>query len=76
MNQPLSNVQMELLKLYTTNLTEKEMAELKEQLAKFYADKSIRLADAVWDKKGYTNDDMNSILNDDGQQTRFRLRKQ
>ena len=52
------------------------MAELKEQLAKFYADKSIRLADAVWDKKGYTNDDMNSILNDDGQQTRFRLRKQ
>ena len=76
MNQPLSNVQMELLKLYSTNLSEKDMAELKEQLAKFYADKSIRLADAVWDKNGYTNDDMNSILNDDGQQTRFRLRKQ
>ena len=76
MNQPLSNVQMELLKLYSTNLSEKDMAELKEQLAKFYADKSIRLADEIRKKKGYTNDDMNSILNDDGQQTRFRLRKQ
>ncbi len=43
------------------------MEELKEQLAHFYAKKSIRLANEVWDKKGYTNDDMNSILNNDGQ---------
>lgn len=67
MNEPLSNVQLELLKLYSTNLSVKELEELREQLAHFYAEKSIRLANEVWDKKGYTNDDMNSILNDDGQ---------
>jgi hypothetical protein len=67
MNEPLSNVQLELLKLYSTNLSIKEMEELREQLAHFYAQKSIRLANELWDKKGYTNDDMNSILNDDGQ---------
>jgi len=67
MNEPLSNVQLELLKLYSTNLSLKEMEELREQLANFYAQKSIRLANEEWDKKGYTNDDMNSILNDDGQ---------
>jgi hypothetical protein len=67
MNEPLSNVQLELLKLYSTNLSVKEMEELREQLAHFYAQKSIRLANEEWDKKGYTNDDMNSILNDDGQ---------
>jgi hypothetical protein len=67
MNPPLSNVQQELLKLYSTNLTEKDIMELKDQLARFYAEKSIRLADEAWDKKGYTNEDMNSILNDDGQ---------
>ncbi len=67
MNEPLSNVQLELLKLYSTNLSAKELEELKEQLAQFYAQKSIRLANEIWDKKGYTNDDMNSILNDDGQ---------
>lgn len=63
----LSNVQLELLKLYSTNLSEKDMADLKDQLARFYAEKSIKLADEAWEKKGYTNDDMNSILNDDGQ---------
>ncbi len=67
MNEPLSNVQLELLKLYSTNLSPNEMEELREQLAHFYAQKSIRLANEVWDKKGYTNNDMNSILNDDGQ---------
>ncbi len=67
MNEPLSNVQLELLKLYSTNLSVKELEELREQLAHFYAEKSIRLANEVWDKKGYTNNDMNSILNDDGQ---------
>lgn len=67
MTPALSNVQLELLKLYSTNLSEKDMEELKDQLAKFYGEKSIRLADEAWDKKGYTNDDMNFILNDDGQ---------
>ncbi len=64
---PLSNVQLELLKLYSTNLSEKDILELKDVLAKFYAEKSIELADTIWKQKGYTAEDMNSILNDDGQ---------
>ena len=64
---PLSNVQLELLKLYSTNLSEKDILELKDVLARFYAEKSIELADTVWQQKGYTAEDMNSILNDDGQ---------
>jgi hypothetical protein len=64
---PLSNVQLELLKLYSTNLSEKDILELKDVLAKFYAEKSIELADTIWKQKGYTGEDMNSILNDDGQ---------
>jgi len=64
---PLSNVQLELLKLYSTNLSEKDILELKDVLARFYAEKSIELADNVWQQKGYTTEDMNSILNDDGQ---------
>ncbi len=63
----LSNVQLELLKLYSTNLFEKDILELKDVLARFYAEKSIELADRVWEQKGYTNEDMDSILNDDGQ---------
>jgi hypothetical protein len=63
----LSNVQLELLKLYSTNLSEQDILELKDVLARFYAEKSIELADKVWDQKGYTNEDMDFILNDDGQ---------
>jgi hypothetical protein len=66
-SSPLSNVQLELLKLYSTNLSEKDILELKDVLARFYAEKSIVLADNVWQQKGYTTENMNSILNDNGQ---------
>lgn len=63
----LTNVQLELLKLYSTNLSDTDLLELKQLLSKFFADKSIKLADEVWNKKGYTNDQMENLLNDDGQ---------
>jgi hypothetical protein len=68
MNQlasPLSNVQMELLKLYATNLPEKDLLELKSTLAKFYSKRSIKLADKIWDERGISNDDLNRWLNED-----------
>lgn len=44
---PLSNVQLELLKLYSTDLSEDDLKELKSLLARFYAEKSIKLANQV-----------------------------
>ena len=61
---PLSNVQVELLKLYSTNLDDKEMEQLKNILAHFYADKAINKANAVWDEKGFTDADMEKMLNE------------
>jgi len=61
-NFPLSNVQMELMKLYATDLSNTDLLELKQQLAKFYAEKSIKAADKVWDEKGYTAEDMDRLL--------------
>jgi hypothetical protein len=60
---PLSNVQLELLKIYSTNLKEADLQELKQLLAQFFAQKSILLANQVWDEKGYTDDYMNQLLN-------------
>ncbi len=60
---PLSNVQQELLKLYSKGVSDEELEELKLILAKFYAEKSIKLANEVWDEKGYTDKDMDRILN-------------
>ena len=60
----LSNVQQEILKLYSTELSEKDIYELKSQLAHYYAHKAIIQADKVWDEKGYTVEGMDSWLNE------------
>jgi hypothetical protein len=61
---PLSNVQIELLKLYSTNLSEEDLKELKLLLARFFAEKSIRLANEIWDEKGLTDENMDEWLNE------------
>jgi len=63
LNYPLTNVQIELLKLFNTNLSDKELIELKELLSAFYADKAIAHADKIWDEKGLTDQDMEKWLN-------------
>jgi hypothetical protein len=64
LNYPLSNVQIELMKLFSTNLSDKELSELKDMLSHFYANKAIGQADAIWDKKGLSNSDMEKWLNE------------
>lgn len=59
---PLSNVQMELMKLYSTGLSETDLEELRHVLAKFYAEKAIKTADRIWNEKGLTDDNMNQWL--------------
>lgn len=60
----LSNVQQEILKLYSTELSETDIYELKSQLAHYYAHKAISQADKIWDEKNYTAKDMDSWLNE------------
>ena len=64
---PLSNVQLEILKLYSTNLTDSELFELKDQLAHFYAKKAMDEADKIWKEKGLSNEIMDEWLNEENQ---------
>jgi len=61
----LSNLQLEILKLYSTDLNKTDLKELKNQLAEFYAKKSIENANRVWKEKKLTNEDMDKWLNDE-----------
>ena len=63
LNYPLSNVQIELMKLFSTNLTDNELIELKDLLSGFYADKAVSQADMLWDEKGLSDQDMDKWLN-------------
>lgn len=60
---PLSNVQMELLRLYSTNLSEEDLNDLKIVLSRFFSERSISLANDIWDKRGLSDEDMDRLLN-------------
>ncbi len=63
--QPLSNLQLELLKLYSTNLEERDLLEIKRLLAHYFAQRAIRGADKIWEEKGLSNEDMDKWLNEE-----------
>jgi len=63
--QPLSNIQIELLKIYSTIISELGLIELKDLLAKFYANKAIEQANKVWNDKNLSNETMNNWSNED-----------
>jgi hypothetical protein len=63
LTMPLSNVQVELLKMYTTNLSDEDLNELRDLMAQFYGKRAIRRADAIWDERGLTDADMDKWLN-------------
>ena len=63
-NQNFSNIQLELLKLYSTDVQENELLEIKKYLAKYFAKKAIKKADRVWDEKGFNSNKMDEWLNE------------
>lgn len=60
-NPPLSNVQLELLKLYATGVSDETLLELKKTMAKFFLDRMRQSADKIWEEKGYTDAQMQEI---------------
>jgi hypothetical protein len=59
---PLSNVQAELLKLFSAGIPENHLLELKKVMAKFLLDKARDKADAAWDENEYTDEKLQQIL--------------
>lgn len=64
---PLTNVQLELLKLYAYDLPEEEMQELKKILTSFFAERIRRRTGKIWQERGYTQETMQQWLNDENQ---------
>lgn len=60
----LSNLQLEILKLYSTDMSEEELTELKNLIARNYAKKATHGADDVWEKKSLSDLDMEKWLNE------------
>ena len=59
---PFSNIQSELLKLFTVDLPEQDLMELKKVIAHYLLERSRDQADEVWAKKGYSDERLLEIL--------------
>lgn len=59
---PLSNIQAELLKVFSADVPDKDLAELKTIIARFLLDKARNEADVIWEKKGYTDEALEQLL--------------
>jgi len=62
-NFPLSNIQLELLKLFSRDIEDKDLKEIKRLIAKYLASKLSNQADKVWEDKNWSNEDMDKFLN-------------
>lgn len=47
---PLSNLQLELLKLYANNIDGKKLLEIKLLLSNYFAQKATEAIDIVWEQ--------------------------
>ena len=59
---PLSNIQIELLKLYSVGVSDEVLLELKKIMSKFLMQKMRDEADRVWLEKGYSEKNINEWL--------------
>jgi hypothetical protein len=60
----LSNLQLELLKIYSTNISDEQIQEIKELLAQYFAQKATEAMDKVWEEKNLTQQDMINWTNE------------
>ena len=55
---PLSNLQLELLKLFAHNVSEEQLLEIKLLLGQYFAQQATDAMEKVWKEKNLTSQDM------------------
>ncbi len=54
----MSNLQLELLRLYGNGVSEESLLKIKTILAKYFADKATDAMNNIWEEKGLTEQTM------------------
>lgn len=60
---PLSNLQMEFLKLFARDVPDEDLKAIRNMIARYLFEKARDRADAIWDEKGYTDEKLKAMLN-------------
>lgn len=62
LDKPLSNLQLELIKLFNYELSESDLLEVKRVLANHFANKAADEVDRLWDENKWSNKTMDTWL--------------
>ncbi len=62
-NKPLTNLQVELLKLFSLELSEEELIEIRRMLARYFADRASDEMDRLWEANDWSDKTMDEWLN-------------
>jgi hypothetical protein len=58
----LTPIQLHLLQMFNHIKNDSHLHDLKKILAAFYAEKVDEMSEKIWEEKGLSNDDMDSLL--------------
>ena len=58
-----SNVQLELLRIYSTDVSDEVLLQLRDVLSRFFADKASDEMDKLWEERDWSDDTMRDWLN-------------
>ena len=62
---PLTNIQAELLKVFSRQIPDEDLLELRQVMAKFLLQKARQRADVIWQANGYDDSTTNRFLSED-----------
>jgi len=68
-SEKLTNLQLELLKLFRYQLNENQLQEVKVLLSRYFADRASDEMDKLWDKNNWSDETMEQWLNEQARST-------
>jgi hypothetical protein len=60
---PLTNLQVELLKLFAKQLPEKDLLAIRDLISNYLLERTFELVDTEWERRNYTIENFQQKLN-------------
>lgn len=60
----LTNLQRELLKVFSVKLDENQLIDIRGLLTRYFAESATKEMDRLWDERGWTQETMNEWANE------------
>lgn len=61
---PLTNLQLELLKLFSRQLPESDLLAIRDMISRYLLERAFAEADKAWEDKGYTVESFQQKINE------------